>query len=75
MGKNYTCYSPARRINLANVPYDKRGKNDYKTVGKNGDYANVTILSGGKLKVAFTNVMFTDESDNKVKVSRTIIEE
>lgn len=51
------------------------GKTYYETIGQNGDYASISILTGGKLKVKFNNVTFTDESNNKVKASGTIIEE
>lgn len=51
------------------------GKTYYETIGQSGDYASISILSGGKLKVTFKNVSFTDESNNKVKASGTIIEE
>lgn len=51
------------------------GKNQYFTSTQNGDYATISILSGGRLKVTFKNVTFVDESNNQVKASGTIIEE
>lgn len=58
-----------------NIEIFEDGKNHYVTSTQNGDYATISILSGGKLKVTFKNVTFTDESKNQVKASGTIIEE
>lgn len=51
------------------------GINYYESSGQNGDYASVSILSSGRLKVTFSNITFIDDNDNKVKASGTIVEQ
>lgn len=47
---------------------------NYEYAGQNG-YASISILSGGRLKVTFSNITFVDDNDNKVKASGTIVEQ
>lgn len=52
------------------------GNKFYESTGQSGDYASVSILSGGRLKVTFNNVTFTDDNHiNKFKASGTIVEQ
>lgn len=51
------------------------GINYYESSGQNGDYASVSILSSGRIKVTFSNITVVDENDNMVKASGTIVEQ
>ena len=52
------------------------GNKFYESSGQSGDYASVSILSGGRLKVTFNNVTFTDDNHiNKFKASGIIVEQ
>jgi hypothetical protein len=69
----WTKYGPSEGEIYIEIVAD--GKSYYETAGQSGDYASISVLSGGKLKVTFNNVTFIDDNNNKVKATGTIVEQ